>query len=165
MIDLIGYFGAFLTTASFVPQAFQTIRTRNTDGISLAMYVMFVSGVIFWLLYGCLIDNKILIFSNSIVLTLSGMILWVKISNILNKKWELIELLVVSPRRWLQRGFKKSKILIVSARRFFDFLRVKKCKNFGNFDLFFLARFTVFNFHLSSRCWLRPNNNLRWNAD
>jgi MtN3 and saliva related transmembrane protein len=86
MIDLIGYFGAFLTTASFVPQAFQTIRTRNTDGISLAMYLMFVSGVIFWLLYGCLIDNKILIFSNSIVLTLSGMILWVKISNILNKK-------------------------------------------------------------------------------
>lgn len=86
MIDLIGYFGAFLTTSSFLPQAFQTIRTRNTEGISLAMYVMFVTGVLFWLLYGCLIENKILIFSNAIVLTLSGMILWVKVSNILTKK-------------------------------------------------------------------------------
>ena len=81
MIELIGYFGAFLTTASFLPQAFQTIKTRNTDGISLAMYLMFFIGVIIWIIYGCLIDNMILVCSNSIVATLSGMILWVKIRN------------------------------------------------------------------------------------
>ncbi|NIJ41538.1 uncharacterized protein with PQ loop repeat [Parvibaculum indicum] len=44
MVD-IGYIAAFLTTVAFVPQALKTIRTRDTSGISLAMYVCLTVGV------------------------------------------------------------------------------------------------------------------------
>ena len=43
--EWLGYIAALLTTGSFVPQAVKTIRTRNTTGISLAMYVIFTIGV------------------------------------------------------------------------------------------------------------------------
>ena len=35
--DIFGFVGAFLTTLSFVPQAWLVLRTGKTEGISLAM--------------------------------------------------------------------------------------------------------------------------------
>jgi MtN3 and saliva related transmembrane protein len=43
--EWIGFVAAALTTGSFLPQAIMTIRTRNTSGISLGMYVIFTLGV------------------------------------------------------------------------------------------------------------------------
>ena len=42
---MIGFIAAVLTTLSFVPQAWQIIKTKDTSGISLGMYAMFVVGV------------------------------------------------------------------------------------------------------------------------
>ncbi len=81
MTELIGYIGAFLTTISFLPQAIQTIKTRDTSGISLAMYAMFVVGVVFWLLYGIFLNNITIIIANIVTLTLSGIVLVIKIQN------------------------------------------------------------------------------------
>ena len=81
MTELIGYIGAFLTTISFLPQAIQTIKTRDTSGISLAMYAMFVVGVVFWLLYGIFLNNITIIIANIVTLTLSGIVLLIKIQN------------------------------------------------------------------------------------
>ncbi len=81
MTEIIGYIGAFLTTISFLPQAIKTVTTRNTDGLSLFMYSLFVMGVWFWILYGILIKNPIIIISNCIVLLLAGTILMIKIKN------------------------------------------------------------------------------------
>ena len=39
--DAIGYLAALLTTCSFVPQAWLTLRTRDVSGISLGMYSVF----------------------------------------------------------------------------------------------------------------------------
>jgi len=81
MTELVGYIAAFLTTASFLPQAIQTIKTRNTDGISLAMYSMFVAGVVCWLTYGILIENFIIVAANVITLVLASVVLGVKVRN------------------------------------------------------------------------------------
>jgi len=43
---MIGNIAAVLTTVSFLPQVIQVIRTKNTEGISLRMYTMFVLGYI-----------------------------------------------------------------------------------------------------------------------
>jgi len=48
-IDWIGSAAACLTTASFVPQAWQTFRSRDVSGISLTMYSLFTLGVALWL--------------------------------------------------------------------------------------------------------------------
>ncbi|EHK6824485.1 PQ-loop repeat-containing protein [Escherichia coli] len=47
-ILLTGLFAAFFTTFAFAPQSIKTIRTRNTEGISVVMYIMFLTGVISW---------------------------------------------------------------------------------------------------------------------
>ncbi len=56
-IEIAGYLAATLTTISFVPQALQVIKTKDTHSISLSMYIIFVSGVFLWLVYGLLIAN------------------------------------------------------------------------------------------------------------
>ena len=49
---MLGYAAATLTTASFVPQAWRTFRTKDVSGISLRMYSVFTLGVAVWLAYG-----------------------------------------------------------------------------------------------------------------
>lgn len=72
---LIGYLAAILTTASFVPQAIKTIRTRNTQGISLIMYIMFSTGVLFWFIYGIVIKDIPVIVANAVTLCFAVIIL------------------------------------------------------------------------------------------
>jgi len=77
--DLIGYVGAFLTTCSFVPQAWLTFRTRDVSGISLGMYSVFTVGVALWLVYGIRLGEWPIIIANSITLALACAILGMKL--------------------------------------------------------------------------------------
>ena len=84
--EMIGYLAATLTTASFLPQAILTIRTRDTESLSLGMYSLFTLGVLCWLIYGVYISNKAIIFANAITLVLAASILSFKIYNVLFKR-------------------------------------------------------------------------------
>lgn len=86
MAELLGLVAAFLTTASFVPQAILVLRTRNTDGLSLYMYILFTTGVSFWLVYGVLIGSLPIIIANIITVVLASMILTVKLMNTLSAR-------------------------------------------------------------------------------
>ena len=79
MTEFIGLFAATLTTAAFLPQALLVLRTRNTEGISLLMYVMFTVGVAGWLTYGILLANLPMILANGITLALALIILVLKV--------------------------------------------------------------------------------------
>jgi MtN3 and saliva related transmembrane protein len=81
----IGYIAAVLTTSSFLPQAILTIKTRDTESLSLGMYSAFTLGVLLWLIYGISIEDKAIIFANAVTLLLSASILSVKIFNIVFK--------------------------------------------------------------------------------
>ena len=77
--DWIGYVAALLTTLSFVPQAAHTIRTRDTRGLSLAMYAMFTLGVACWLGYGIVLHSLPMILSNVVTTALALVILTLKL--------------------------------------------------------------------------------------
>ena len=77
--ETIGYAAATLTTASFVPQAWYTFRTRDVRGISLGMYLIFVAGVSLWLAYGVLTAAWPIVIANAITLALAGVILGMKL--------------------------------------------------------------------------------------
>jgi MtN3 and saliva related transmembrane protein len=77
--DWIGYAAALLTTVSFVPQAVRTLRTRETHGISLWMYVLFTIGVGCWLGYGLLLGSWPMIFANVVTFALALSILLLKL--------------------------------------------------------------------------------------
>ncbi|MBM3617644.1 MAG: glutathione synthetase [Alphaproteobacteria bacterium] len=79
MVEILGFIAAFCTTVSFLPQAIKIIRTRNTDGISLWMYIIFSLGLVCWLGYGLLTDNTPVIAANAVTLVLSLTILGMKI--------------------------------------------------------------------------------------
>jgi MtN3 and saliva related transmembrane protein len=65
---LLGYTAATLTTLSFFPQALHTVRTGNTSGISLPMYVLFTIGITLWGLYGLITGDGPLVVANAITL-------------------------------------------------------------------------------------------------
>jgi MtN3 and saliva related transmembrane protein len=77
--DWIGTFAACLTTASFVPQAWHTFRTRDVSGISLGMYSLFTVGVALWLAYGLLLTAWPIIIANAITTSLALAILLMKL--------------------------------------------------------------------------------------
>lgn len=77
--DLIGSAAAFLTTVSFLPQAWLTFKTRNVSGISLGMYSVFTVGVALWLAYGVLLGAWPIVIANSITLALALAILAMKL--------------------------------------------------------------------------------------
>ncbi len=84
--EMIGYLAATLTTASFVPQAILTIRTKDTESLSLGMYSTFTLGVLCWLIYGIYLGDKAIIVANAITLLLAASILFFKIYNSIRKK-------------------------------------------------------------------------------
>ena len=77
--EWVGYAAAILTTASFVPQAWLTFRTRDVSGISLGMYSVFATGVGLWLAYGLLLGAWPIVAANAITLALALAILWMKL--------------------------------------------------------------------------------------
>jgi len=79
LLELVGYGAAFLTTLSFVPQAWLTFRTRDVRGISLGMYSVFTVGVALWLLYGLMMGAWPIVAANAVTLALASAILVMKL--------------------------------------------------------------------------------------
>jgi MtN3 and saliva related transmembrane protein len=78
-IEVIGGAAAVLTTLSFVPQAWLTLRTRDVSGISLGMYSAFACGVALWLVYGLMLGAWPIIAANAVTLALALTILVMKL--------------------------------------------------------------------------------------
>jgi MtN3 and saliva related transmembrane protein len=78
-LEWLGVVAATCTTLSFVPQAVKTIRTRETHGISLWMYVVFTFGVACWFGYGLFLHSWPMIVSNLVTFALAATILVLKL--------------------------------------------------------------------------------------
>ncbi|MFY0688607.1 MAG: SemiSWEET family sugar transporter [Cyclobacteriaceae bacterium] len=77
--ELIGYIAASCTTFSFLPQAIKTWKTKSAKDLSLGMFLLFVIGVLMWLIYGYLLMSWPMLFANTITLVLAGSILYYKL--------------------------------------------------------------------------------------
>ncbi|MEO0548726.1 MAG: SemiSWEET transporter [Pseudomonadota bacterium] len=86
MHDVIGLIAAIMTTASFVPQAIMVVRTRDTAGISLVMYIMFTIGVAGWTSYGLMIGSVPVIAANVVTLVLATIILVMKLRAVIGAR-------------------------------------------------------------------------------
>lgn len=77
--DMLGYAAATLTTASFLPQAWRTFRTKDVSGISLRMYTIFTLGVAVWLAYGIVLDETPMMIANGCTLVVACAVLVMKL--------------------------------------------------------------------------------------
>ena len=80
-LEWVGFLAAACTTLSFVPQAVKTIRTRDTSGISLGMYVVFTFGIVCWFGYGIFLQSWPMIASNAVTFVLAATILALKLKH------------------------------------------------------------------------------------
>ena len=78
-VEIFGYFAAFLTTAAFLPQLIKTLKTKKADDVSLTTLVMFIVGVLSWIIYGYKIGSTPILIANLRTLILNLMILILKI--------------------------------------------------------------------------------------
>ena len=75
-IELIGMLAAILTTIAFIPQVFKVIKTRSSEGLSLTTYLIFITGVSLWLIYGVFKMSFSMILGNGITVLLSAIIIY-----------------------------------------------------------------------------------------
>ena len=80
-MEIIGLLAAILTSTAFAPQAIKAIRTQNTEGLSLGMYLIFTVGIACWLIYGIYLNDLPIILANSVTLMFSMTILILKIKH------------------------------------------------------------------------------------
>ena len=78
-VDIFGYLAAILTTAAFLPQLIKTLKTKKADDVSLTTLIMFIIGVLSWIIYGYTISSKPILIANLVTLILNLMILISKI--------------------------------------------------------------------------------------
>jgi MtN3 and saliva related transmembrane protein len=78
-IEIFGYIAAVLTTAAFLPQLIKTLKTKKADDVSLVTLIMFIIGVLCWIIYGYKISSIPILVANLITLILNLLILISKI--------------------------------------------------------------------------------------
>jgi len=79
LIDIIGYAAGTLILISIIPQIIKSWRTKSTKDLSLSRYIIYVTGVLLWLIYGLVLVNGPIIVINSINLSLASSVLYLKI--------------------------------------------------------------------------------------
>ena len=77
--EFFGYFAAILTTAAFLPQLIKTLTTKKADDVSLVTLIMFISGLVSWIIYGYAISSFPILLANIITFILNLLILISKI--------------------------------------------------------------------------------------
>lgn len=81
VFEVIGLSAAFLTTSAFIPQVYKIYKEKNADGISLTMYIILLTGVILWFVYGVLIGSLSIIIANGVTALLQLSIIIFKLKN------------------------------------------------------------------------------------
>ena len=79
-IDLFGFLAAFLTTIAFLPQLYKTWQTKSAEDVSLIMLILFITGLICWIIYGSKINSIPIIVANVVTFIFNFSILILKIT-------------------------------------------------------------------------------------
>ena len=67
-----------ISSITFLPQVIKTWKTKSAADISLLMFTFATISVIMWLVYGIILKNIPIIFTNSMVLFFSLIMLYFK---------------------------------------------------------------------------------------
>lgn len=76
--EVIGGIAAVLTSASFLPQVWKTVKTRHADDFSWGWLAAFGAGVAMWAAYGVVLEAPSIIINNILVWACVVVMGWVK---------------------------------------------------------------------------------------
>ena len=78
-VEILGLIAAVLTTGAFVPQVYKTWKEKSTKDISLTMYLVLLTGVLLWVVYGFYLESLPIILANCVTAILLFFMLLMKI--------------------------------------------------------------------------------------
>ena len=70
IIEIIGLLAGACTTLSFVPQVMKSFQTKSVKDFSWLYFLIFGSGLFFWLIYGLFLNSLPIILANAVTLIL-----------------------------------------------------------------------------------------------
>ena len=79
-IDVFGFLAALLTTIAFLPQLYKTWQTKSADDVSIVMLILFITGLICWIIYGLKINSIPILVANLMTLIFNLSILILKVT-------------------------------------------------------------------------------------
>ncbi len=77
-IEILGMSAGLISSVTFLPQVIKTWQSKSAKDISLLMFTFATISVIMWLIYGILIKNNPIIFTNATILVFSLTMLYFK---------------------------------------------------------------------------------------
>lgn len=80
LVELIGYFGSFLTSITFIPQVYKTWRTRSAGDLSMTMLLIVLLSTVVWMVYAVALMLWPVIVANAIIGLLSLLLIYFKMT-------------------------------------------------------------------------------------
>jgi MtN3 and saliva related transmembrane protein len=77
--EIVGSVAAACTTLCWLPQSVKIIREKRTEGISLLTQSVFTLGTALWATYGLLLNNRPVLYANSVTLVFALTLLILKL--------------------------------------------------------------------------------------
>ena len=78
-IQILGLAAGTITSITFLPQVIHIWKTKSAKDLSLMMLLLLILGVLMWLTYGLLVMDAAIIYTNSMVLAMSLILLYFKL--------------------------------------------------------------------------------------
>jgi MtN3 and saliva related transmembrane protein len=78
-LEMLGLAAGTITSITFLPQVIQIWKTKSVKDLSMPMLLLLILGVSMWLTYGILVWDAAIIYTNSMVLTMSLVMMFFKL--------------------------------------------------------------------------------------
>lgn len=76
--EILGFFAGCLTSASTVPQLIKAWKTKDVKDVSVLMFVVLLSGVSLWTIYGVIREDWPIIVTNSFSVLFNATMIFLK---------------------------------------------------------------------------------------
>jgi len=78
-IQILGMLAGTITSITFLPQVIKVWKSRSAKDLSLIMLLLLMVGVSLWLAYGLVLGDAAIIYTNSMVLLMTLILLFFKL--------------------------------------------------------------------------------------
>lgn len=79
-VEIVGYFGSFLSTITFFPQVYKAWKTKSVGDLSLSMILIVFISTIVWIVYAVALNIGPVILCNSIMFILVSILIYFKLT-------------------------------------------------------------------------------------
>jgi MtN3 and saliva related transmembrane protein len=77
--EILGLVAGSISSITFLPQVLKTAEEKSAKNISLPMFLLVAFSVVLWLAYGILLKSTAIIFTNTCVLIMSLIMIYLKL--------------------------------------------------------------------------------------